>query len=164
MLGIIYRFNGEVVNSLDHHTDLIRGNAVEGVTQDESGDVEVRMKQAPIPEGAVHMGPGVELLVDVTCATKQMRVFNHIDGTKGMYQGDLPFLVPVGNNKLRVECCPSCADQGFPLTDITGIKLNFFAFKDKRSTKEYHISGLCQKCQDVAFAPPKGEEDAAPQI
>jgi hypothetical protein len=51
------------------------------------------------------------------------------------------------------------------------------AFKDALSLKEFSISGLCQKCQDIAFAPypedmeegedpndidnPKGEDDAA---
>lgn len=30
-------------------------------------------------------------------------------------------------------------------------------FKDNLSIKEYFISGLCQSCQDKAFAPPKDD-------
>lgn len=30
------------------------------------------------------------------------------------------------------------------------------AFRDELSRKEYAISGLCQPCQDEAFAPPPG--------
>ena len=30
-------------------------------------------------------------------------------------------------------------------------------FRDDLSRKEYTISGMCQKCQDVVFAPPPDE-------
>jgi len=32
-------------------------------------------------------------------------------------------------------------------------------FKDDISAKEYTISGLCQECQDIAFAPYDEEEE-----
>lgn len=32
------------------------------------------------------------------------------------------------------------------------------SFRDQISAKEYGISGLCQGCQDIAFAPPEDEE------
>ena len=32
-------------------------------------------------------------------------------------------------------------------------------FKDEISAKEYTISGLCQECQDIAFAPYDEEEE-----
>lgn len=37
--------------------------------------------------------------------------------------------------------CPLCGEAIHPN-----------AFKDALSKKEYEISGLCQKCQDLAFA------------
>ena len=33
------------------------------------------------------------------------------------------------------------------------------SFKDDISAKEYTISGLCQECQDIAFAPYDEEEE-----
>ena len=41
--------------------------------------------------------------------------------------------------------CPSCGAIINPETD----------FRDELSRKEYHISGLCQECQDQVFG--KGE-------
>ena len=41
----------------------------------------------------------------------------------------------VENNK-----CPFCKKE-----------INLSDFKDNLSIKEYHISGLCQKCQDEIF-------------
>ncbi len=32
------------------------------------------------------------------------------------------------------------------------------SFRDELSEREYHISGLCQKCQDKIFDDRKGEE------
>ena len=34
--------------------------------------------------------------------------------------------------------------------------INAYDFRDELSKKEYHISGLCQKCQDEIFG---GEQD-----
>lgn len=36
--------------------------------------------------------------------------------------------------------CPSCKK-----------KIELYSFKDNLSIKEFEISGLCQKCQDIAF-------------
>tara|TARA_R110000822_G_scaffold1244_6_gene5556 strand:+ start:352 stop:627 length:276 start_codon:yes stop_codon:yes gene_type:complete len=33
------------------------------------------------------------------------------------------------------------------------------SFKDALSIKEYTISGMCQKCQDVAFAPQEDDDE-----
>ena len=40
-------------------------------------------------------------------------------------------------------CCPICKKE-----------INMNDFKDTLSRKEFKISGLCQECQDVTFAPP----------
>lgn len=45
--------------------------------------------------------------------------------------------------------CPMCGKE----IDLTK------EYRDKLSIREYFISGLCQKCQDVGFAPPD-ESDA----
>lgn len=44
------------------------------------------------------------------------------------------------NNRV---CLPKPIGCGKPIT----------GFKDKLSEKEYSISGLCQECQDIVFAP-----------
>ena len=46
--------------------------------------------------------------------------------------------------------CPMCGKEIDVSTE----------FKDKLSIKEYFISGLCQSCQDIAFAPPEDEDEA----
>lgn len=43
--------------------------------------------------------------------------------------------------RLENKCCPTC-----------GTHLDQFPpFKDKLSLKEFHISGMCQGCQDKVF-------------
>jgi hypothetical protein len=42
--------------------------------------------------------------------------------------------------------------------DATGLRT--YDFKDAGSIKEYCISGMCQDCQDVAFAPQEDDYDA----
>lgn len=51
-------------------------------------------------------------------------------------------------SSIRVNRCVSCS---YPARD----------FKDEISRREFAISGLCQECQDIAFAPldEKEEED-----
>lgn len=34
------------------------------------------------------------------------------------------------------------------------------SFRDKKSLEEYHISAMCQNCQDELFEPDPYEEDA----
>lgn len=38
-------------------------------------------------------------------------------------------------------------------------KIDLSSFKDELSSKEYTISGLCQKCQDETFNDPELEDD-----
>jgi hypothetical protein len=45
----------------------------------------------------------------------------------------------------RVNCCHGDGTAG--------------EFRDRLSAEEYGLSGLCQKCQDVAFADPGDDED-----
>jgi hypothetical protein len=45
--------------------------------------------------------------------------------------------------------CMTCAATG----------LRTYNFKDATSVKEYCISGMCQDCQDVAFAPMDDDEE-----
>jgi hypothetical protein len=40
--------------------------------------------------------------------------------------------------------------------DASGLRT--YNFKDAASVKEYCISGMCQDCQDIAFAPQEDEE------
>ena len=52
------------------------------------------------------------------------------------------------NNRIeniKADICVSC---GEPATE----------FSDEVSRREFSISGLCQKCQDIAFAIPEDEE------
>jgi hypothetical protein len=42
--------------------------------------------------------------------------------------------------------------------DAAGLRT--YNFKDAASVKEYCISGMCQTCQDVAFAPQEDDYDA----
>jgi len=37
------------------------------------------------------------------------------------------------------------------------------SFKDKVSYNEYHISGMCQACQDFSFGPPPSVNHEAPK-
>ena len=41
--------------------------------------------------------------------------------------------------------------------DATGLRT--FNFKDAGAVKEYCISGMCQKCQDRAFAPQEDDDE-----
>ena len=43
-------------------------------------------------------------------------------------------------NKVNAGLCPFC-----------GVAIDLLSFKDELSVREYHISGLCQKCQDKIF-------------
>lgn len=47
---------------------------------------------------------------------------------------------------IRQGICPMCNEPA----DV---------FRDSLSRKEYMISGLCQGCQDIAFAEPDDEEN-----
>jgi hypothetical protein len=48
-------------------------------------------------------------------------------------------------NRLKQGACPMCGS-----TDKT--------FKNKVSTREHGITGLCQTCQDKVFAPPPDDD------
>ena len=37
------------------------------------------------------------------------------------------------------------------LCSFCGVSVTLDSFKDELSLKEFHVSGLCQKCQDKAF-------------
>jgi len=50
-----------------------------------------------------------------------------------------------GSNAIENDVCVSC---GEPAVEFT----------DELSRREFAISGLCQKCQDFAFAPPPEDE------
>ena len=65
------------------------------------------------------------------------------------------FLTLLNKGGLRQESvslgkCVCCKADG--LTEAS--------FKDAISIKEYTISGMCQSCQDVAFAPMEEEEES----
>jgi len=49
------------------------------------------------------------------------------------------------SNSIKMDVCVAC---GKPAVE----------FADEVSRREFSISGLCQKCQDVVFAPPEDEE------
>ena len=55
-------------------------------------------------------------------------------------------IVPHRELYMRNQMCVSC-----------GCHADWF--KDELSAKEYTISGLCQECQDEAFAPYDEDED-----
>jgi hypothetical protein len=41
------------------------------------------------------------------------------------------------------------------LCPFCGQKVDVNSFRDEVSKKEFHISGMCQKCQDKTFSPGK---------
>ncbi len=45
-------------------------------------------------------------------------------------------------DRVEAGCCPFCNKRIHPK-----------GFRDKRSKREYSISGLCQDCQDEVFKP-----------
>ena len=57
-----------------------------------------------------------------------------------MVNEKLGLFFPEELERIRSNKCPFCACE----IDIT-------TFKDELSLKEFHISGLCQKCQDKTF-------------
>ncbi|KKN27772.1 hypothetical protein LCGC14_0861220 [marine sediment metagenome] len=57
-----------------------------------------------------------------------------------MVKEKLGLFFPEELERIRNNQCPICCCN----IDIT-------KFKDKLSLKEFHISGLCQKCQDKMF-------------
>ena len=46
--------------------------------------------------------------------------------------------------RVREKKCPFCGESVDPTS-----------FRDELSRKEFQISGICQKCQDVTFADPE---------
>jgi hypothetical protein len=65
----------------------------------------------------------------------------------------LPYGALPGGNKGGFETCPFC---GKPPTETgNNVMPRAFLFRDKLSAQEYHLSGLCQACQDTTF---KAEE------
>lgn len=46
------------------------------------------------------------------------------------------------------ECCPTCCRP-----------IVYSEFKDELSRREFHISGMCQECQDETFNGEEDEED-----
>lgn len=131
---------------------------------DEDGSEYVKVN-TPVPEGVQVVGTGFNIYVDTKNATAPMLTFSHINGRENLPSGKLSMWVPAGNNKLRLECCSGCVDQGFPVKDIRGLELRFFDFRSREAIKEYNTTGLCQTCQDLG--PPKGErheKPIAPQV
>jgi len=63
-----------------------------------------------------------------------------------MVNESLGLFFPIELARIRQNKCPLCAED----IDIT-------SFKDELSLKEFHISGMCQRCQDKVF----GEEEAS---
>jgi len=57
-----------------------------------------------------------------------------------MVNEKLGLFFPAELEKIRSNKCPFCSCD----IDIT-------SFTDQLSLKEFHISGLCQKCQDETF-------------
>lgn len=72
------------------------------------------------------------------------------------------FAVPAGSNKFNSKTCPTCGFEGYvnPTTPDGQHTWegNWFLFRDHLSGKEYHISGLCQECQDEVFDADDEEE------
>ena len=57
-----------------------------------------------------------------------------------MVNEELGLFFPKELEKIRSNRCPFCACE-----------INITKFKDRLSLKEFHISGLCQECQDKTF-------------
>lgn len=49
-------------------------------------------------------------------------------------------IITTAKNRIKDKKCPFC-----------GILIDSQIFKDLKSVKKYHISGLCQQCQDEIF-------------
>jgi hypothetical protein len=49
-------------------------------------------------------------------------------------------------DRAKAGLCPRCKQKPGPC-------------KDALSRREFEISGLCQACQDIVFAPPQEEDD-----
>jgi hypothetical protein len=62
-----------------------------------------------------------------------------------------------GDNKYGYVECPTCGKPPTTVPQPIDVHDNdapkSFLFKDEISAVEYGISGMCQACQDVAFAP-----------
>lgn len=64
-------------------------------------------------------------------------------------------LFPDQMNDVDRSICPGCQQPVIPLRSM---------FKDWMSWKEFHISGMCQKCQDKLFAEPDDEDDGDVEV
>lgn len=136
-MGISVMFLNGLDRSARHH-----------VLEDKD-DGPVRDMVDPVPPGAHVVSKPYRIYVNEGLASNKMRCFSHIDAAKTMPPEDTyEILVPVGQNKLHIECCPVCAGQGMELVDITGIRLRFMDFKDHDAVVRYTETGICQKCQD----------------
>lgn len=124
------------------------------------------------PDGTAHMRPTpldpvLAANVDMDIATLRMQVsdkyplpthfqrFEHMGhGASERAPDWARIVVPAGNNKLGIECCPVCVKFGLRWASIYGDHHTFFPFRDHLSAYEYYISGLCQECQDATFKDP----------
>lgn len=57
-----------------------------------------------------------------------------------MVNEKLGLFFPNELERIRSNLCPICS-----------CKIDITTFKDELSLKEFHISGLCQRCQDKTF-------------
>ena len=55
-------------------------------------------------------------------------------------------LFPAAAEAIRQDLCPTCLDP-------------IGSFRDSLSEREFGISGMCQKCQDLVFNEDDGEQD-----
>jgi hypothetical protein len=69
----------------------------------------------------------------------------------------LPYGRIAGDNKYGYVECPTCGKPPTTVPQPIDVHDNdaprSFLFKDEISAVEYGISGMCQACQDIAFAP-----------
>ena len=64
---------------------------------------------------------------------------------------EYPYVMFAGGNKMGVVDCPTCGAKPLEAPLIDGSTSKVFPFRDELSTREYQISGMCQKCQDETF-------------